>query len=163
MNSLHRMVTKQLNDLTQKRQSTQLKSTLSYSDDFSLVDEPVSQQQPIGTQVFYPATNTRPIKKVSRCSKTITMLEKQDLSIQTITRECLKKIRFLAHQHVEEHFSTSKGVDQKRKWWRRVHFKKQNYHVGEEDSKRKRINQSDTNWSHQDLQAGYAILLKLSV
>lgn len=65
MESLQRIVSRQFNDLTQKRQSTQLKS---YSDEFSSFDEPVSpshESESCSNQ--FPTTGNsarQPIKKV---------------------------------------------------------------------------------------------------
>lgn len=63
MNGLQRIVTRQFNDLTQKRQSTQLKSNC---DEFSSFDEPVSPTLHESESSF-PSNNTtqqKPIKKV---------------------------------------------------------------------------------------------------
>jgi hypothetical protein len=81
MDSLQRIVTRQFNDLTQKRQSTQLKS---YSDDFPTFDEPVPQQH-TEQRTAYPSANPRPIKKVAF------NLTQQNLCT------------FLANQYAEEH------------------------------------------------------------
>ncbi|KAI6176946.1 hypothetical protein M3Y97_00853900 [Aphelenchoides bicaudatus] len=95
MNNLQRIVARQFNDLTQKRQSTQFKN----SDEFASFDfdEPAAvPQTPIEKrmELAYPQANARPIKKITNTLKnTFRRIENRDQNkkIKNEDDECAKK------------------------------------------------------------------------